>query len=94
MARQEQSLAAHVIAAKFAQRTSHEFRGHALSPGHVEIGVVQRFGYAGSECRRLRDRLLVERPARKRSRSFRGKERQARYRAHHNASFYDHAFRR
>ena len=94
MAREEHSLATHVIAAKFAQRTTHEFRGHALSPGHVEIAVVQRFGYAGSESRRLRDRLLVERPARKRSCSFPGKERQARYRAHHNASFYDDAFRR
>src|SRR5713226_3331275 len=38
MARQEEPLASHVIAAEITESISHKLGGHSLAPGHIKIG--------------------------------------------------------
>src|SRR6266849_9289902 len=85
------ALSADVVAAEFAEGATDEFRSDLFSPAHVEVGVVQRLGDAGSQSGSFRDRFRSEGTTGKKSCGLLGNQRTRSYRADHHASVFDHA---
>src|ERR1700737_774591 len=53
------ALDVHVISAQLTEGVGDEFGGDFFAPGHVEVGVVERLGYASGESGSLGDGVVI-----------------------------------
>src|SRR6266849_10497250 len=94
VAREALALGAHVITLQFAEGVSHKCSGDSLTPGHIEIGVVQRLGDASREHASFSDGFRIQGTPQQKVRSPVRNQRTGRCRAYNNAGFLDHALAR
>src|SRR6266852_6567467 len=85
------ALSADVVAAEFAQGVTDEFRSDLFSPAHVEVGVVQRLGDAGSQRGSFRNRFRSEGTTAHESCGLLGNQGARSYGADYHASVFDDA---
>src|SRR6266404_285917 len=85
------ALSADVVAAEFAEGVTDEFRCDLFSPAHVEVGVVQGLGDAGSQRGSFRNRFRSEGTTPKKSCSLLGNQGTRSYGADYQASVFDDA---
>src|SRR6266571_3746510 len=57
--REALALGPHIISTQLSQCVGYKFSGDSLAPGHIEIGVVERFSDSRRECGCFFDGLLI-----------------------------------